>query len=258
MTGIPVKSHIQKGNETWVGLFDRKTTLMLYGYVWYSVLYEYIQQSDDNELMKEDYRNIQNVSREENRRLADNTEQITAIHASQNLAEEENAELFDEIQIDEGNKESFKKRVASLLHTFIEINIKNKKETEKSYTTISLKLKSAKTVEKKQITDYFHDMDIETRRVSNLEKQFKIGRWDVGNQKGLVKYDKETYNRERSEFIESGQEGTIVSRGVDELQQDAINEADEEGEREGNDISMLNVDGDYDDEYDDDDDFNDN
>ena len=258
MTGIPVKSHIQKGNETWVGLFDRKTTLMLYGYVWYSVLYEYIQQSDDNELMKEDYRNIQNVSREEKRRLADNTEQITAIHAYQNLAEEENAELFDEIQIDEGNKESFKKRVASLLHTFIEINIKNKKETEKSYTTISMKLKSAKTVEKKQITDYFHDMDIETRRVSNLEKQFKIGRWDVGNQKGLVKYDKETYNRERSEFIESGQEGTIISRGVNELQQDAINEADEEGEREGNDISMLNVDGDYDDEYDDDDDFNDN
>ena len=259
LTGIPVKSSIQKGDETWVGLFDRKTTLLLYNYTWLSVLYEYIQLSDDSGLLNADFQNIQHNSRQENRSNEDDTNQIAATHTIINVGEEERSEQLDNIQIDIGNKESFKKRVASLLNTFIEMNIKNKKETEKSYMTISNKIQSSRTVEKKQITDFFHDMTIEERKVGNLEKQYKIGRWNVGNQAGLVKYDKQTYDRERSEFMASNQEGTIISRGIDELEQEANNEADEEGELEGNDIS--NFTSDYmdggDDEYDDDDDFRD-
>ena len=258
MAGIPVKAHIQKDGETWVGLFDRRTTLMLYSYVWYSVLYEYIQLSDDKELMNADYQNIQRNSREENRRLSDITEQIHSIHTNQNQVEEENAERMDDIQIDTGNKEEFKKRVASLLHTFIEINQKNKTQIEKSYMSISDKVKSYKIKEKGQITSHFHDMTIEERKVSNLEKLYKIGRWNVELQ-GLINYDKKTYDRERNELITGDQEGNIISRNVNDMEQEGNDDMDEEGENEMNDISMLNED--YtdggNDEYDNDD-FNDN
>ena len=258
--GIPVKAPIQKGDDIWVGLFDRRTTLMLYSYVWYSVFYEYIQRSDDNELIKADYQNILHNSREEYRNRTDVTEQISATHVIQNIAEEEYADKIDNIQIDIGNKEEFKKRVASLLHTFFEINIKNKKEAEKSYTSISNKIKSYRTKEKAQITTTFHDMDIETRRVSNLEKQYKIGRWNVELQ-GLVKYNKNTYDRERTELISGDQEGNIISRDVGDMEQDKENEMDEEEEIEGNDISMFSsdyLDGEYDDQDESNDDFNDN
>ena len=257
MTGIPVKAHIQKEGNTWVGLFDRRTTLMLYSYVWYSVLYEYIQLSDDKELMNADYQNILKNSREEKRRLSDTTEQIHSIHINQNQVEEENSERINDIQIDIGNKEDFKKRVASLLYTFIGINQKNKTQIEKSYTSISNKIKSYKTKEKGQITSHFHDMTIEERKVSNLEKQYKIGRWNVELQ-GLVNYDKKTYDRERNELITGNQEGNVISRDANDIEQEGNNEADEEGDKEANDISNFTsdyMDGEYDGYNENDDDF---
>jgi hypothetical protein len=257
---ISVKAPIQKGHDIWVGLFDRKTTLLLYGYTWYSVFYEYIQQSYD--LLNADLQNTKQNSREENRNNTDFTIQISASHTIQNSTEEEQASQIDDIQIDIGNKELFNKRVASLLYTFIEINKQNKKEVEKSYAAISNKIYSAKNKEKKKIIDYFHDMPVDERKAADLMKTYKIGRWNVGMQKGLVKYDKQTYDRERGELINGG-EGNIISRDISELQQDEDSNMDKEGDKEFNDITMLNQD--YtdggDDEYDPDmsnDDFNEN
>jgi hypothetical protein len=39
-------------------------------------------------------------------------------------------------------------------------------------------------------------------------KNYRLGRWNVGQQTGLFKYDKDTYDRER---------GELMSRAIDEL-----------------------------------------
>ena len=255
LSGIPVKAPIQKGEDTWIGLFDRETTLLLYGYVWYSVLYEYIQLSDYKELLDSDLQNIKQIDREEN---TNNNDLISSIHIIKNNIEEEFVDQFDDTQINKGNEESFKKRIAILLHTFIKINIKNKKEIEKSYKTISNKIKSSKTKEKAEIMSYFRNMSEEQRKVSDLEKLYKIGRWNVGNQKGMVSYDKQTYDRERSLMTSNAQEGDFISMDVDQLQQEQTNEMNEEVDREANDISKFTsdyMDGEYDDYDADNDDF---
>jgi hypothetical protein len=35
-------------------------------------------------------------------------------------------------------------------------------------------------------------------------KEFKLGKWNVGEQRGLVVYDQETQDRERQEMVEQG------------------------------------------------------
>jgi hypothetical protein len=37
-------------------------------------------------------------------------------------------------------------------------------------------------------------------------KKYKLGRWNIGQQKGIFKYDKNTYDRERNELITEVQE----------------------------------------------------
>ena len=49
------------------------------------------------------------------------------------------------------------------------------------------------------ITDRFKTISVDERKVENMMKQYKLGKWNVGQQKGLVVYDKETSDRERME-----------------------------------------------------------
>jgi len=44
-------------------------------------------------------------------------------------------------------------------------------------------------------------MSEEERKIEDAFKTYKIGRWNVGQQKGLFQYDPNTYQRERSEMI---------------------------------------------------------
>ena len=67
-------------------------------------------------------------------------------------------------------------------------------ETIKKYTNLS------KENEKALKTKYLQEMTDEERNIEKQLKKNKLGKWGVGLQKGLVKYDKETYDREREEF----------------------------------------------------------
>ena len=45
-------------------------------------------------------------------------------------------------------------------------------------------------------------MSIENRKAEDLMKKYRLGKWNVGQQTGIFKYNKETYTRERSEMME--------------------------------------------------------
>jgi len=44
-------------------------------------------------------------------------------------------------------------------------------------------------------------MTIDERKIEDAFKNYKLGRWNVGQQKGLFQYDPKTYERERNEMI---------------------------------------------------------
>ena len=55
----------------------------------------------------------------------------------------------------------------------------------------------AKEKEKDIMTNYLKEMTDEDREIENLFKNHKLEKWGKGLQKGLVSYDKDTYDEER-------------------------------------------------------------
>ena len=127
----------------------------------------------------------------------------------------------------------------------------NKSSTDYTYEEIIKKVTRSKQREKKSIIDYLGNMSKEERKVEELFKMYKLGRWNVGNQKGLISYDKETYERERNELLtqlqddETNKQYEQVSemrREIFDLEKDDETAQDEFYQQEANDISQLDED----------------
>ena len=99
------------------------------------------------------------------------------------------------------------------------------------------------------ITDFFRNMDSDERQVEYALEMQRLGRWDVGMQKGLVHYDKDTYDRERNELFmrlndplataADDIDAVLNSREVDDLEAEADADADAAGDQEAYDIGGL-------------------
>jgi hypothetical protein len=176
------------------------------------------------------------------RQLKENADQLapgeTYSEMDQNtdLAEYNDELLENEVDIKMGDKKQLKTRVASLLTAFLEIEANTKSELDMSYGDIDKKIRKSKQDEKKLITDFLRDMDQDERRVEDLKKQLKLGRWNVGMQKGLVQYDKATYEREVAGLEENDNPS---AKDVAELEADLEADADAEADREAFDIGGL-------------------
>jgi hypothetical protein len=257
---IPIYTQINKGENTFYSLFDKKTVYLLLKYLWYSVLYEYIMLTDDPDLLQLDIEENKSIRRAQIRNKSDFIETIQTVQLASADPNEVNTEYIDdlndlEISIHAGNKQDLKRRTAQLIITFLDIDLENKKSINLNYMQISEKMNRSKQSEKKLITDFFRDMETDERRVKNLEKTYKMGRWNVGMQKGLVQYDKTTYDRERGEIIERlnntvevDDDVAIMERDIYEIEQDDEVAIAEEYDGEGADISGFGEDyqdGDY-------------
>jgi hypothetical protein len=140
---------------------------------------------------------------------------------------EDLGEYPEEVDISSGNRMDFRQRVCDLLIIMIEMDMLNKKTVDKPYEDLSDKAYNESKREKATITDYLKNMTIEERRVENILKNYKMGRWNLGEQKGVYEYDKSLYDVEKSELY-----------GVREDQPEEVNtehndyDPDAEAERE--------------------------
>jgi hypothetical protein len=64
--------------------------------------------------------------------------------------------------------------------------------------------------DKKGITDYLANLTRDERRVEQTLRSHKIGRWNVGMQKGLYQYEKSVYETEVGQWRE-GDDEVIVN-----------------------------------------------
>ena len=229
----------KKTQVSWYSLFSKRTIYMLLTYIWYSVLYEYVMASHNEEFLQTDVLDQKEMRR---RQLKENADQLapgeTYSEMDQNtdLAEYNDELLENEVDIKMGDKKQLKTRVASLLTAFLEIEANTKSELDMSYGDIDKKIRKSKQDEKKLITDFLRDMDQDERRVEDLKKQLKLGRWNVGMQKGLVQYDKATYEREVAGLEENDNPSV---KDVADLEADLEADADAEADREAFDIGGL-------------------
>lgn len=252
--------------KSYYSLYPKRTIYMIYSYIWYSSLYEYIKASDDDELIQLDMINNRQIRRNLISEQRENQAFGNSMEDELKEEEEDYGNDLEELQIISGNKQQLKTRVAELLYAFINIDMSNKKTFDMSYSDIETKVTRSKLNEKRLITDFLKNMDDDERRVEDMKKMLKLGRWNVGLRKGLVNYDKERYTEERNQLFDQltnnadfENEGIVIQMDAQELQQEEDREADEEGDNEAN--NFANYLGDDEDgayyEEDRDDDFND-
>jgi len=202
---------------TFYSMFDKDTVYLLHKYCFLSCLYEYVVSSDDSELLRTNIQQVRKINRDTISERKNASNEVTSVL----VADDDTADLdesFQEVQINIGNKQELKEKVASLLIAFLETEIDNKNTVNMSYKDIKEKVTRSKNREKQGIITRFKNMENEERAVENMLKNYRIGRWNVGQQKGLIQYDKDTYDRERLEMLaDPGIYDDEVSASINEI-----------------------------------------
>lgn len=198
---IPVITPIQKSGRIFSSLFDKKTTFLLFSYCFYSVLNTYIDLSSDIELLQADFEEVKQDRRSQNLVRKDAAAQLQAHLSELDIGLEETEEDLQEYTIQVGDTEELKTRSCELLLGYLNIEEKNKKAINFSYDQIIVQVRRSREKEKKSIVEELGRLSKEERKVEDMLKNFKIGRWNVGQQKGLVSYDAATNERETKDMI---------------------------------------------------------
>jgi hypothetical protein len=235
---LPVYSPILKGNDEYHSLFDSESTYLIFIYFLYSTLYEYIVSSENPETIRSDIITSKKKRREDINDQNDVAKQSEAVLIDLHENFEEVQENLEEINLNIVLPSEFKTRVAQMLLAFINIEKENL-PVFLSYEEIAKKIGFSKKQEKKRITDYLGSLKDDERKIEDQFKQYKMGRWNAGMQKGLVYYDKSTYERERNEMDANMFGGDMGTAAIDvnvleaEEQRDIIEEYDNEGKQIG-------------------------
>ena len=84
------------------------------------------------------------------------------------------------------------------------------------------------------MVEYLTDLTDSEREIENMFKNFRMGKWSVGMQKGYKKYDTDTYDKERDDIEKRTMLETrlkkvdgVTEELMDMFAIDAIMEADE-------------------------------
>lgn len=257
---LPIQSTVNKliknekdeyVNVKFHSLFDDQTYYELIKFCLFRTLTEFINLSDDTDLLRTEIRSVQEKRKEKNQDINDPINYINSQRIDSDAAVEEMANDMEENEIISDNTEELKSRICNMLQVFLEVEMENKSAVNYSYDDIMKRVNRAKEREKKSIIDYLGNMSKEERKVEELFKMYKLGRWNVGQQKGLTQYDKDTYERERGEIIaqlyndEQTNQYEVVSemrREVFEIEKDIEEEQEQFYDDEANNIQNLGED----------------
>ena len=204
---FPVYSPIEKNNHIFYSIFDNESINMMYIYFWYSCLYEYVVCANDSDLLRKDIEEIKTQYKREIAKKNNEADQLIAIEE----IDEEEFDYGQEIDIRIGNVEELKERTGKLIVSFLDIETENK-SVILSYSDISKKIRKSKSKEKEKLVKDLGQLANDERAIEEQFKQYKMGKWNVGLQKGLFKYDPKTYDRE---IMENGFEEQYIDNGME-------------------------------------------
>lgn len=248
---IPIYTPVHKDGILFYSLFDKRTLYLLFSYCWYSTLYEFVQSTDDADLLRMDIQEFKKARRNKITEQRDESNYLNTVVDNKNddIMEYEN-ELIN-IEISAGDKVELKKNVCSLMITFLNIERNNKNMIDYSYPKISKRNKRTKQEEKKSITDFLENMTKDERHIEDMLKKHKMGRWNLGTQKGIFIYDADMYVKERDNNLARLYEDLQVNEfetaenvalDVDDLNRLDEIENNEQYDAEGLDIGHLDED----------------
>jgi hypothetical protein len=249
LENLPIFAPIYKNKMVFYSLFSPETVYLLLKYCWYSVFYEYIIASRNEDLIQIEIRETGQI------RPATTSANDESMDLLLSLLNEDvpiAPPNLQEVQISAGNKQELYKSLAGLLVIYLTTSQTNKKMVDIPYAQITQGVGITKMGEKKKITDLFENMEKDERRMEYTMKQLKMGdRWSEGLKKSIFEYDKDAYDRSREETrqyfvsdlnnfgieIENVRPSHAIQQTVEEL--NAQDEETAAADEEGNDISGL-------------------
>ena len=176
--------------KTMKPVFDERTSRFLFEYYLLRVLINYIELSDDPEMI------VTEIEKEK---------EVTDIFAAEYLEESDTRIDLSmssdrrgmDTRILTGNKKELRQQTAELLIAFIDI-INNQKDTvDISYEEIQDRIFKLREKEKDLVTDRLKGMSDELRDADTILKINKLGMYSKGMQKGLTVLDKDFYDEEQ-------------------------------------------------------------
>jgi hypothetical protein len=233
--------------KTYFSLFDKQTIHLLFAYCFYSCIYEFITSSDDPELLRTDLETAKMARRQQIRSSQNPANSLVSMAPDADAGLQDADTDLHEVFINTGNQRELKDRVAALLFVLLDIERENKETINVSYEQVMKQVSRSKEKEKHGIIKKLGQLSIEERKVENMLKNFRIGRWNVGQQKGLFQYDGKTYDRERDELLnqileESGSGGLdMVSEELLDIYD--LDRLDEEADETEIANEMFDIDG---------------
>jgi hypothetical protein len=250
---LPIFTPIVKDGVEYHSLYNKESVYLLLKYALYSVLYEYIIGAEDPDVLEIDRKEQISERRQQTR------EREESNFASAYTENVDDIPLM-EVELELGNIRKVKETTGTFLVNMLMVLMDNKSMVNLTYDDIRFKTQRAREKEKKQITDAFERMERDERKVEDMLKQFKIGRWNIGMQKSLFQYNAETYGRQQTlnaylnaEETAADEEEiqlhmgeadptTDIDIGVEDIEREEAIEVEREYDMEANDIGGLDED----------------
>lgn len=241
MENIPLLQSIKKKTKkeefVFYSIFDSPLLYLLFTYLYYSVIYEYILIAKDKSIVKQNMLEIKKRKQNKKQKAVRNRDIENENNENDNDDDETIFGLNERIIETELRNEDIlvvEKEIAKILFGCLNIERNNKKEINKSYLTVYEKVIHSKLEEKKKITDYLKEMCQEERTVEMQKKTYKMGRWNVGTE--IYIYDKKKYDKEIMEetlfMNEDLQNQQQPLKTIQDLEKEQENQAKEEEDNE--------------------------
>ena len=217
-------------------MFDNRIIHLLYRYYFLELVAEYTRMVDyDGVIITE------TVPVEED-----------ALIAGTLRAEEAHMGVMEEVQILQMEPSAVSKTIVKLLFAYSDIVDDERAAVDLNADAIKERVRRTKEKEKQLIVEEFDIMTKEQRETEKFFKDHRIGDWNVGMQKGLREYVRDTYDRERDEMEQQLRKERQLNRRdfVSDMQRDIFIEGDADRtaadiEAEENSLRELPVDDDY-------------
>ena len=217
-------------------VFDGRIVHLLYKYYFLELLAEYTRMVDYEGVLIEE-----TVPVEED-----------ALIAGTLRADEAATGVMEEVQILQVERTVVSKTIVQLLFAYADIVDDERAAVDMNADTIKERVRRTKDKEKEIIVEGFDAMTKEQRETEKFFKDHRIGDWNVGMQKGLRQYVKDTYDREREEMEQQQRKERQMSRRdfVSDMQREIFLDGDAdraEAEADAEEFSLrrLPVDDDY-------------
>jgi hypothetical protein len=240
----PSFSTIKIGDRILKPVFDERTSKFLFEYYLLRVLINYIELSDNEEMIVTEIRKEQEIT--DLFAVEYIEERDTRVDLSMTTRPETETRLLY------GNKKELRQNTSQLLVAFIEIMRNHKDSINISYEEIQDKVFKLREKEKNLITDRLKSLTDEERNIDTILKINKLNQYSKGLQKGLTVLDKDFYDEEQSFRDEMAKAEKIIRKknnnATDEEIENLIEDYNAEQavnddiEQEVNDMEFMNED----------------